>query len=71
MSKAEDMRDCALLAIALQTGHKVSALAGLRWQHVSMHRGIVTLFFERCKGNMNATVEYRRQSIKGTLTLAA
>ena len=49
MSKAEDMRDCALLAIALQTGHRVSALAGLRWQHVSIHRGIVTLFFERCK----------------------
>lgn len=57
MSKAEDIRDYALLAIALQTGHRVSALAGLRWKHVSIHRGIVMLSFERCKGNKNATVE--------------
>src|SRR5947199_164246 len=46
MSKPEDMRDCALLAIALQTGHRVSALAGLRWKHASISRGrIVTLYF--------------------------
>lgn len=58
MSKAEDLRDCALLAIALQTGHRVTALAELRWKHVSISRGrIVTLFFERCKGNKQATVE--------------
>ena len=57
MSKPEDLRDCALLAIALQTGHRVSALAGLRWKHVSIHRGIATLYFEHCKGNKNATVE--------------
>jgi site-specific recombinase XerD len=67
MKKAEDVRDCALLAIALQTGHRVSALAGLRWRHVSIHRGLVTLFFERCKGNKNATVELDSKASKALI----
>jgi site-specific recombinase XerD len=68
MSKPEDMRDAALLAIALQTGHRVSALAGLRWKHVSISRGrIVTLYFERCKGNKKATVELDEQASKALL----
>ena len=67
MSKPEDMRDCALLAIALQTGHRVSALAGLRWKHVSVHRGIATLYFERCKGNKNATVELDAKASKALM----
>ena len=67
MNKAEDVRDCALLAIALQTGHRVSALAGLRWQHVSVHRGIVTLSFERCKGNKQATVELDDKASKALI----
>lgn len=57
MSKAEDVRDAALLAIALQTGHRVTELAQLRWKHVSVHKGIVTLFFERCKGGKSASDE--------------
>ena len=40
MSKAEDVRDCTLLAIALQTGHRVSALTELCWQHVGIHCNI-------------------------------
>jgi site-specific recombinase XerC len=67
MSKAEDVRDCALLAIGLQTGHRVFALAGLRWKHINIHRGIVTLFFERCKGNKNATVELDGKASKALL----
>src|SRR5712692_9784838 len=39
MSKLEDARDSALLAVALATGHRVSALAGLRWKHVNVRRG--------------------------------
>ncbi len=66
-SRAEDVRDCALLAIALQTGHRVSALAALRWKHVSLHRGIATLSFERCKGNKNATVELDGKASKALL----
>lgn len=57
MSREDHMRDAALLAIALQTGHRVSALAGLRWKHVTVRRGIVTLDFERCKGNKRTSVE--------------
>jgi len=57
MSREDHMRDAALLAIALQTGHRVSALAGLRWKHVTVRRGIATLEFERCKGNKRTSVE--------------
>jgi site-specific recombinase XerD len=57
MSREDHMRDAALLAIALQTGHRVSALAGLRWKHVTVRRGIATLEFERCKGNKHTSVE--------------
>jgi site-specific recombinase XerD len=67
MNKPEDMRDCALLAIALQTGHRVTALAGLRWKHVSVRRGIATLYFERCKGNKNATVELDGKASKALM----
>jgi site-specific recombinase XerD len=67
MSKAEDVRDYALLAIALQTGHRVSALAGLRWQHVSIHRGIATLYFERCKGNKSTSVELDGKASKALI----
>jgi len=68
MDKPEDMRDCALLAIALQTGHRVSALAGLRWKHVNVSRNrIVTLFFERCKGNKQTSVELDEKASKALL----
>lgn len=64
MSKADHMRDAALLAIALQTGHRVSALAGLQWKHVTVvtvnHDEMVSLFFERCKGNKQTTVDLDR-----------
>ena len=67
LDKAEDMRDAALLAIALQTGHRVSALASLRWKHVKVRRGIVTLEFERCKGNKQATVELDEKASKSLM----
>lgn len=67
MSKPEDMRDAALLAIALQTGHRVSALAALRWKHVTLRRGIVTLQFERCKGNKQASVELDDKASKSLI----
>ncbi len=67
LSKLEDMRDAALLAIALQTGHRVSALAALRWKHVTLRRGIVTLEFERCKGNKRAMVELDDKASKSLI----
>ncbi len=43
-------RDYALLAVALQTGRRLSELAGLRWKDVRIHGSSVTLFWARTKG---------------------
>jgi integrase len=44
------LRDYALLAIALQTGRRLSELAGLRWEHVRLDGGRVTLDWPHTKG---------------------
>lgn len=44
------MRDYALLAVALQTGRRLSELVGLRWRAVHEDSGRVTLTWERAKG---------------------
>lgn len=68
LSRPEDLRDCALLAIALSTGRRVSELAGLRWRHVTIHRGrIVTLYFERCKGNKSTSDELDEKTSKALM----
>lgn len=43
-------RDYALLAIYLQTGRRLSEVAGLEWQDVRISSGKVTLHFRHCKG---------------------
>jgi integrase len=43
-------RDYALLAVALQTGRRVSELAGLRWGDVQVIGNRVHLTWRRCKG---------------------
>ena len=62
MSRREDVRDSALLAVLLQTGRRASEVAGLQWQHVTIRRGLVTLYFERCKGNKSATDELSKEA---------
>jgi integrase/recombinase XerD len=44
-------RDYSLLAVLLQTGRRLSEVAALRWQHLSINKsGIVTLTFANAKG---------------------
>ena len=62
MSQAQDMRDSALLAILLETGHRASVVASLQWRHVTLRKGTVTLFFEHCKGNKSAFVELSKKT---------
>ncbi len=61
-SKVEDMRDCAMLAILLQTGRRATEVATLQWKHITLRRGIATLFFERCKGNKTAQDELSKET---------
>ena len=67
MSRSDHVRDAALLAVLLQTGRRVTEVASLRWKHVSIHRGIVTLFFERCKGNKSTSDELDGKASKALL----
>src|SRR2546429_2037220 len=62
MHKPEDVRDSALLMILLETGHRATVVAGLQWRHVTIRRNVVTLFFERCKGNKSAHVELSKEA---------
>jgi integrase len=51
-STAAGLRDYALLVVALQTGRRVSELAGLRWGDVerSGANGRIMVTWQRCKG---------------------
>ncbi len=62
MSRPEDVRDSALLMVLLETGHRATVVAGLQWRHVKIRRNVVTLFFERCKGNKSTHVELSKES---------
>ena len=62
MSRPEDVRDSALLMVLLETGHRATVVAGLQWRHVKVRRNVVTLFFERCKGNKSTYVELSKES---------
>lgn len=62
MTRPEDVRDSALLMILLETGHRATVVAGLQWRHVKTRRNVVTLFFERCKGNKSTHVELSKES---------
>src|SRR5258707_813213 len=62
MSQEQHVRDSALLAILLQTGHRASEVAGLCWKHATVRKGLVTLFFERCKGNKTAQDELSKEA---------
>jgi site-specific recombinase XerD len=44
-------RDYALLAVFLQTGRRLSEVASLRWENITILDDLVTLTFEHCKGN--------------------
>jgi site-specific recombinase XerD len=68
LSALSDLRDCALLAIGLQTGRRVSELAGLRWKHVTISRAkVVTLDFARCKGNKSIQDELDQRASEALL----
>lgn len=43
-------RDYALLVIALSTGRRLSELAGMRWGHIALSGGEVTVTFPNAKG---------------------
>lgn len=47
----EGKRDYALLAIALETGRRVSELAGMRYGHIKRQGNTCVVVFVRCKGN--------------------
>ena len=44
-------RDYALLAVFLQTGRRLSEVASLRWENLTILDDLVTLTFEHCKGD--------------------
>lgn len=44
-------RDYALLAVYLQTGRRLSEVASLRWENLTILGNLVTLTFEHCKGD--------------------
>ncbi len=67
MSREEHVRDAALLAVLLQTGRRVTEVASLRWKHVSVHRGIASLYFERCKGNKSTSDELDAKASKALM----
>jgi integrase/recombinase XerD len=55
-SKPEDRRDSAILQVLLETCRRVSELAGLQLQHLTLEsEEKVTVFFARCKGNKTRT----------------
>lgn len=47
---APGARDYAMLAVVLQTGRRVSELAGLRWGDLAIHGDRATVTWRRCKG---------------------
>lgn len=57
-STPEGKRDYALIAVALETGHRVSELAAMRYGHLQKNGETTTVYFPRCKGNkaMSATL---------------
>lgn len=55
MTIPEDLRDYALLSVALATGRCISEIAGLRYKHLDCDGNTCTVEFERCKGNKHFT----------------
>lgn len=51
----EGKRDYALLAVALETGRRVSELAGMRYGHLKRQGNTCIVVFVRCKGNKQMT----------------
>lgn len=54
-STLEGMRNYALLAVALETGKRVSELAGVRYGNLARQGNKSTIVFDRCKGNKSMT----------------
>jgi integrase/recombinase XerD len=63
-STLEGKRDYALLAVALQTGRRVSELAGLRYGHIQKRGNTCTVTWMRCKGNKQMTDELPERTTK-------
>lgn len=63
-STLEGKRDYALLAVALETGRRVSELAGLRYGHMQKHGNTCTVTWVRCKGNKQMTDELPERTTK-------
>src|SRR2546430_11279426 len=49
-STPEDLRDYALLSIALATGRRASEIAGLRYKHLHRDGNTALVDFDNCKG---------------------
>jgi site-specific recombinase XerD len=54
-STLEGKRDYAMLAMALETGRRVSELANLRYGHIHREGDTARVIFEHCKGNKTMT----------------
>lgn len=53
-------RDYALLAVALETGHRLQAIATLELQHLTIQGGKITVSFEHTKGDEKMRVTLAR-----------
>ena len=60
----EGKRDYALLAVALETGRRVSELAGMRYGHLTWQGNTSTVVFVRCKGNKQMTNVLPKQTTR-------
>jgi site-specific recombinase XerD len=63
-STLEGKRDYALLAVALETGRRVSELAGLRYGHLHKRGSTCMVTWIRCKGNKQMTDELPERTTK-------
>jgi integrase/recombinase XerD len=64
----EGLRNYALLSVALNTGRRVSELAGLRLKHLWLNEMTCTVTWERCKGNKRMQDELPAKPTKALFT---
>ncbi len=60
------LRDAALLLVGLYTGRRLSELAGMRREHLTIRRAGVAIVWPRCKGNKQMHDELPRGGPQGT-----
>ena len=68
----QDLRDFALLWCAIVTGRRVSEIAGIRRQHLTIVDGQpIEIFFPQLKGGKNATITLPREADRALRTWLA